>query len=66
MTPPGELHLELLLLTEAELQAAREKVQEMAYQKWQEAGRPEDEALAETFWNEAEREWIQYYYVPKR
>lgn len=61
-----QLHLEQLLLSEAELEAAREKVQELAYLKWEEAGRPEDETLSAHFWEEAELEWIEYYYVPKR
>ena len=56
--------LEKLLLNEDELKAAREQVQKLAYRKWQESGCPEDDEL--TFWLEAEREWIEYYYVPDR
>ena len=56
--------LESLLLTEDELKAARKHVREIAYFKWQDAGSPEDDAL--TFWQEAELEWIEYYYVPDR
>lgn len=66
MPEPNEPQLESLLLSEAGLQAAREKVQELAYLKWQEAGCPEDEALSESFWKEAEQEWILYHYVPGR
>ncbi len=56
--------LDLLLLTEDELKAAKKQVREIAYFKWQAAGCPEDDAL--TFWLEAELEWIDYYYVPDR
>ena len=56
--------LDSLLLTEDELKVARKQVREMAYFKWQAAGSPEDDALR--FWLEAEREWIEYYYVPDR
>ena len=66
MSEPEELHLESLLLTDGELQAAREKVQELAYLKWQQAGSPSDRTLSDVFWKEAEREWILYYYVPDR
>ena len=59
-----QLSLDLLLLTEDELQVARKQVRDMAYFKWQAAGRPSDGAL--TFWREAEREWINYHYVPDR
>lgn len=61
MSPPS---LDTLLLTEDELLAAREKVQEMAYFKWQEAGCPGD--AGNRFWSEAELEWIEYFYVPHR
>lgn len=56
--------LELLLLTEEELETAKRQVQEIAYFKWQESGCPEEESLK--FWEEAEREWIEYNYVPDR
>jgi len=65
MTGYEELQLELLLLTKAELEAAREKVQEMAYLKWEEAGCPEG-TDSDRFWQAAEQEWIQYHYVPDR
>ena len=61
-----ELHLDTLLLTEKELRAARSQVQELAYLKWEAAGRPPDESRSEEFWQEAELEWIEYYYVPDR
>ena len=56
--------LDLLLLTEDELKAARKHVEEIAYFKWQAAGCPKEDAL--TFWREAELEWIEYDYVPDR
>lgn len=56
--------LDSLLLTTDELEAARKQVREMAFFKWREAGCPDDDEL--TFWLEAEREWIQYCYVPGR
>ncbi len=61
--------LDSLLLTKDELKAARKRVQEMAYARWQaagcpKAGCPEDDTQA--FWREAELEWIEYYYVPDR
>ncbi len=59
-----QLCLESLLLTSAELQSAQHEVRAMAYQKWQEAGRPNDDSLK--FWREAELEWIEYHYVPDR
>ena len=56
--------LDQLVLSEELLEAAKNKVQELAYRKWQESGCPENDELS--FWLEAEREWIQYYYVPDR
>jgi hypothetical protein len=56
--------LDLLLLTDDELKAARKQVQEMSYFKWQAAGCPQDDSLK--FWREAELEWIEFYYVPVR
>ena len=66
MTERHEPLLELLLLTEQELAAARQKVQELAYLKWEAAGSPDDDALSAKFWKEAEQQWIEYYYVPDR
>ena len=59
-----QLCLESLLLTSSELRAARKEVRKMAYFKWEQAGRPEDDA--DRFWREAELEWIEYHYVPDR
>ena len=59
-----DLCLDSLILTDQELQTAKNQVQELAYRKWQQAGSPEDEA--QKFWLEAEREWIEQYYVPHR
>jgi hypothetical protein len=56
--------LDMLLLTDKELQAAKKQVQQMAYFRWQNAGCPLE--CEQTFWNEAELEWIEYYYVPHR
>lgn len=56
--------LDSLLLTEDELLQAREQVREMAYFNWLNAGRPDDDSLAN--WTEAELEWIEYFYVPHR
>lgn len=56
--------LEKLLLTENELEEARRRIEEIAYTKWQQAGCPENRSL--DFWNEAEIEWIEYFYVPDR
>ena len=54
--------LNLLQLTEDELEMAQQTVREMAYLKWQAAGCPEDQSLK--FWLEAELEWVEYRYVP--
>lgn len=60
MTPT----LDSLSLTEEERAAAREEIQRRAYRKWEEAGRPSGNDLR--FWQDAEREWIAYCYVPDR
>ena len=57
--------LDSLILTENELRDAKRQVQQMAYFKWQEAGRPEGD-VSRQFWREAELEWIEYHYVPNR
>jgi len=57
-------HLDLLLLTDEELQEAKRHVQEIAYFKWQEAGCPQGQE--QKFWDQAELEWIEFYYVPDR
>jgi hypothetical protein len=52
-------------LTEHETSVAREEVRRLAYFKWQEAGCP-GAADPLSFWCDAEREWIEFYYVPDR
>ena len=59
------LTLDTLELTEEEINAAREEVQRLAYFKWEQAGCPHD-ADPREFWYEAEREWIEFNYVPDR
>ena len=56
--------LENLILTEEEMNLAREQVQLAAYFKWRDAGCPEGKK--QHFWCEAELEWIEYFYVPDR
>lgn len=56
--------LESLELEAQHLDAARQAVRKMAYQKWELAGRPAGDGTP--FWLEAEREWIEYCYVPDR
>jgi hypothetical protein len=56
--------LDTLLMTEVELKLARKQIERMAYEKWEGAGCPDADPLE--FWREAEREWIQYQYVPDR
>jgi Protein of unknown function (DUF2934) len=58
------MNLELLELSETERTAAREQIRRMAFLKWQDAGCPLSDPCH--FWREAEREWIEYYYVPDR
>ena len=56
--------LNCLILTEPEREIARRAIQEMAYFKWLEAGCPDDGTLK--FWLDAEKEWVEYCYVPDR
>jgi hypothetical protein len=58
------ISLDSLLLTPEELEAAFGQVRELAYFKWEAAGRPADREL--DFWCAAEREWIAHCYVPHR
>lgn len=51
-------------LSDDELRCAEAEVRLLAFQKWQEAGCPEDSS--EKFWQDAELEWIGRCYVPKR
>ena len=57
-------NLEALELTDQERSLAREEIRRRAYAKWQAGGCPHDDSLH--FWNEAEREWIAFCYVPDR
>ena len=56
--------LDNLILTREELEIAHHQVQEIAYLKWEAAGCPTGQD--NQFWNEAELEWIEYFYVPDR
>jgi hypothetical protein len=47
-----------------ELEQAKDRVRQIAYLKWQEAGRPFDSS--QKFWLEAEPYWIEYEYTPHR
>lgn len=58
------VRLETLEFTPAELEASRQAVEKMAYYNWQAAGCPE--GRGDEFWAQAEREWIERYYVPSR
>lgn len=64
MEPSRELSIDRLILTDEDREQARRQVRKLAYFKWVEAGRPEDNSLE--FWKAAEREWIEYFYVPRR
>jgi hypothetical protein len=57
--------LDSLPLTEEEFRTAQEEVRRLAYLKWERAGCPQT-ADPSQFWTEAEREWIDFYYVPDR
>jgi len=59
-----KVRLETLELTPEELEASREAVRKMAYFRWLEAGEPTDGGL--DHWAQAERDWIERYYVPRR
>ncbi len=64
MEQSRELSIERLFLTNEDRKHARQQVRELAYFKWLEAGRPENRSVE--FWKAAEREWIEYFYVPRR
>jgi hypothetical protein len=53
-----------LELTRDELDRAKDRVRQLAYLKWEAAGRPFDGSTQ--FWLEAERHWIEYEYTPHR
>jgi hypothetical protein len=56
--------LDTLELTRDELDRAKDRVRQLAYLKWEIAGRPFDGSLH--FWLEAERRWIEHEYTPHR
>lgn len=56
--------LESLDLTPQELETARDRIRELAYVKWKDAGCPAEDSLK--LWSLAEREWIAREYVPHR
>jgi hypothetical protein len=58
------VRLDTLEMTPEQQQAAFECVRKLAYEKWVEAGQPQ--GCGDEFWLEAEREWIEHYYVPPR
>ena len=58
------VRLETLELTPAELAAAREAIQKIAYFNWLAAGSPAGQDAK--FWGQADRQWIERHYVPSR
>ncbi len=56
--------LESLDLSPDQLRSSRELIEKMAYANWIEAGSPDGRHLE--FWVQAERCWIERYYVPQR
>ncbi len=56
--------LDTLELTPEELEATKEAVRKMAYFRWLEAGQPANSGV--DYWAQAERDWIERYYVPHR
>jgi hypothetical protein len=56
--------LDTLELTRDELDRAKDRVRQLAYLKWEAAGRPFDGSA--NFWLEAERHWIEHEYTPHR
>ncbi len=58
------VRLDTLEMTPDQYEAALECVRRLAYEKWLDAGEPSDTGV--DFWVEAEREWIEHYYVPPR
>ncbi len=58
------VRLDTLEMTPAQYEAALASVRRLAYEKWLDAGQPCCDGGA--FWLEAEREWIEHYYVPPR
>ncbi|MEX2112720.1 MAG: DUF2934 domain-containing protein [Pirellulales bacterium] len=58
------VRLDTLEMTPEQYEAALDCVRRLAYEKWLDAGQPPSDGDA--FWLEAEREWIERYYVPPR
>ena len=58
------VRLETLDLMPDELERAKERIRAIAFDKWRQAGSPADDSL--NFWLEAEREWIEREYIPRR
>ena len=56
--------LETLEMTPQERELCLEAVRKMAYRKWRDSGQPDSPAL--DYWLQAQREWIENYYVPHR
>jgi hypothetical protein len=56
--------LEALDLSPEDLEVVRGRIRELAYEKWQAAGCPEDDSLH--FWRLAEQQWVEHEYVPHR
>ena len=56
--------LDSLPLDEHEIEAAKDEIRSIAFNKWQLAGCPDDSDV--DFWIEAEVEWIEFRYVPHR
>jgi hypothetical protein len=56
--------LDTLDLTPDELEQAKDRVRQLAFLKWEAAGRPYDGSTK--FWLEAERMWIEHEYTPHR
>ena len=56
--------LETLEMTPEELECGRDAVQKMAYFNWLDSGCPDSGPLE--FWLQAERQWIESNYVPRR
>ncbi|MCA9267515.1 MAG: DUF2934 domain-containing protein [Planctomycetales bacterium] len=56
--------LDSLPLSACGLETAKEQIRKLAYAKWQAAGCPAEHD--DGFWQAAEREWIEFHYVPER
>jgi len=56
--------LEFLEIPPDKLQMCRDDISRMAYFKWIAAGCPQGRDV--DFWTDAEREWVEFKYVPDR